>query len=80
MERCSRPRVHKEERTDFSDSKLGHGMDKPKRKRAIAEALRKAAGKDDFREYMATGHLAIPTDERFEELLKSLHEAEEPEE
>jgi hypothetical protein len=55
-------------------------MDKPKRKRAIAEALRKAARKDDFREYMATGHLAIPTDERFEELLKSLHEAEEPEE
>ena len=55
-------------------------MDKRKRKRATAEALRRAVRKDDFCEYMASGHLAIPTDEQFEELLKRLHEAEEPEE
>ena len=52
-------------------------MDKPKGKRATTEALRRSVRKDDFREYMASGHLAIPTDERFEELLKRLDEAEE---
>ena len=74
MERSSHPRVQIEER------KVGTCMDKRKRKRATAEALRRAVRKDDFRKSMASGHVAIPTDKRFEELLKRLHEAEDPEE
>ena len=54
-------------------------MDNRQRKRTTAEALRGAVRKDDFRKSMASGDVPIPTDKRFEELLKRLHEAEEPE-
>jgi hypothetical protein len=41
-------------------------MDKRKRRRATVDTLRRAVRKDDFREHMASGHLRLPTDERFE--------------
>jgi len=53
-------------------------MDKSKRKRTAAEALKTAVRRKDFREYMASGHPGIPTDERFDELLKRLDKSEKP--
>jgi len=76
-ERSSCPRVYKAGRADFSPE-FETSMDKSKRKRTAAEALKTAVRRKDFREYMASGHPGIPTDERFDELLKRLDKSEKP--
>ena len=51
-------------------------MSKRRDGRAAADRIRRAARNADFRNAMASGHLAPPTDERFQDLLRRLDEAE----